>query len=126
MRDKDGIRIQRADMHVVQIGHLFVVDHHLIILVVAAEVLEVVEESDKDSVIRVDPVPVILVIVVILTHVGTQVQVAVEILGIVVVQEEHGEFRQEVVPELRLRKRVQVSIKDYRLILSRAESVIYN
>ena len=90
------------------------------------EVLEVVEESDKDSVIRVDPVPVILVIVVILTHVQTQVQVAVEILGIVVVQEEHGEFLPEVVPDLRLRRRVQVSIKDYRLIRSRAASVIYN
>ena len=127
MRDKDGIQSQGVDINVVRIGHLFVMHHRLIILPVVMEVMEELEESDKDSVIKVDPVPVMRVIPVILTHVQTQVQRVSEMPGIVVSQEEHGEFHHhpEVVPELRLSRRVQMSIKDYRLIRSRAVSLIH-
>jgi hypothetical protein len=97
-------------------------------LVVVMVVVEVMEESDKDSVIRVDPVPVMRVIVVILTHVRRLVQQVWVMPEIVVLLEEHGELHhhREVVPELRLPRRVQVSIKDYRVILSRAVSLMYD
>jgi len=128
VEDKDGIQSQGVDINVVQIGHLFVMHHKLIILPVVMVVMEELEESDKDSVIRVDLVPVMQVIQVILTHVRTQVQRVWEMPEIVVSQEEHGELHHhpEVVPELRLSRRVQVSIKDYRVILSRAVSLMYD
>ena len=91
-------------------------------------VLEVMEESDKDSVIKVDPDRVMQVIVVILTHVRRLVQIAVEMPEILVLQEEHGELHHhpEVVPDMQLSRRVQVSIKDHLAILSRAEFLMYD
>ena len=91
-------------------------------------VLEVMEESDKDSVIKVDPDRVMQVIVVILTHVRRLVQIAVEMPEIVVLREEHGELHHhpEVRQDMQLSRRVQVSIKDHLAILSRAESLMYD
>ena len=97
-------------------------------LPVVLVVLEVMEESDKDSVIRVDPDRVIVGIVVILTHVRRLVQQVSEMPEIVVLREEHGELHHhpEVKQDMQLSRRVQVSIKDHLAILSRAESLMYD